>query len=128
MPPWSLEETLTARCLYSATEARVRLLHSKWGGLARYTLKFASFDEVEQVQLEKAFSKVRASKVVEAVLYDLADSDIPHKLIHLVPSANYQSYKLAFASEYVTEAFARLALREARDVVERLIVASTDVG
>jgi hypothetical protein len=81
MPPWSLEETLTARCLYSATEARVRLLHSKWGGLARYTLKFASFDEVEQVQLEKAFSKVRASKVVEAVL---SDSDIPHKLIHLV--------------------------------------------
>jgi hypothetical protein len=114
MPVWSSEEILTCRHLLypSLEESLVNELYSKWGGIARYVLKFA-LDPNQQKLLIQAFDESNIDTVVKSFGQHGVNVDASSRLIHKSVTDGYNCGPYEFASAYVVnEMYNRVYLND----------------
>ncbi|ETI30206.1 hypothetical protein F443_22676, partial [Phytophthora nicotianae P1569] len=130
MPVWSLKEILQCReLIYSTTpEAVVQDCFRRWGGIARYVLRFAQVGN-QQVLLEKAMDIVDLDWLVNACgQLDANDAQVSRRLLHYRVSRTFDNEYFVFASKYVQQAvYKRLYEKDKRKLLE-FISASDGVG
>jgi hypothetical protein len=130
MPVWSIKEILKCReLMYSDTPmAVVQNCFSRWGGIARYVLRYAQVHN-QQVLLEKAMDIVDLDWLVSACgQLDANDTQVSHRLLHYRVSKTFDSTYFVFASQYVQQAvYKRLYEKDKRKLLE-FIAASDGVG
>ncbi len=104
MPPWTLDELKDCCSLvYPNVElALVSELYDKWGGVPRYVLEFAN-NKIKQRDLKSALVQINVNALRDCVGQTAAPDTISHRLIHIMPSADYLTPTLVFASTYVAE-------------------------
>jgi hypothetical protein len=104
MPVWSREEIFACRSeLYpTLSEDLVDDLYSKWGGIARYVLKFAT-DEEQQARLNEALDVSNIDAVVQSFGGSGEKADASSRLIHRSVKDGFHSGTFQFASDYVVD-------------------------
>ncbi|KAL7693781.1 hypothetical protein Plhal304r1_c003g0011841 [Plasmopara halstedii] len=129
MPVWSLKEILKCReLIYSDTPvAVVQDCFRRWGGIARYVLRFAQVGD-QQVLLEKAMDIVDLDGLVNACgQLDANDAQVSNRLLHYRVNKNFDSEYFVFASKYVQQAvYKRLYKKDKRKLLE--FIAASDGG
>ena len=130
MPVWSRNEILKCReLIYSDTpENVVQDCFRRWGGIARYVLRFAQVEK-QQMLLEKAIEIVDLDKLVIACgKLDANDADVSHRLLHYRVNKSFDSQYFVFASQYVQQlVYKRLYDNDKRKLLE-FIAVSDRVG
>jgi len=105
LPPWSLEELKRCRVLIfdsRVAEGQVEELFKLWGGIARFVLEFAD-DPAQKNQLDQAIESATGKSIRDTVDALRQAKDISHKVVHYIPTADYRSFTIAFASNYVAD-------------------------
>ncbi|CEG43475.1 CRN-like protein [Plasmopara halstedii] len=127
MPVWSLKEILKCReLIYSDTPvAVVQDCFRRWGGIARYVLRFAQVGD-QQVLLEKAMDIVDLDGLVNACgQLDANDAQVSNRLLHYRVNKIFDSEYFVFASKYVQQAvYKRLYKKDKRKLLE--FIAASD--
>ncbi|DAZ96716.1 TPA: hypothetical protein N0F65_011753 [Lagenidium giganteum] len=130
MPVWSLNEILQCReLIYSTTpEAVVLDCFRRWGGIARYVLRFAQIEN-QQVLLDRAMDIVDLDWLVNACgQLDASDAHVSHRLLHYRVNKKFDNEYFVFASKFVQQAvYKRLYEKDKRKLLE-LIGVSDGVG
>jgi hypothetical protein len=126
MPVWSSNEILKCReLMYSDTpENVVQDCFRRWGGIARYVLRFAQVDD-QQVLLEKAIEIVDLDWLVNACgKLDANDAQVSHRLLHYRVSKRFNNECFVFASQYVQQlVYKRLYDKDKRKLLEFIALA-----
>ena len=129
-PAFTLPELLRCRaaCYPQLPEARVRALHARWGGSARFVLAQSSEEEQRVLAAELAVS-LRAcdlATVFEVIrMADCGDDETPHWLVHMLAvDAQFVDYTLGFASEYMAARVLCALASRADAAVRRFIAAA----
>ena len=104
MPIWTWEEIQECKnILYSSLpEEKVEELFMKWGGIPRFVLGKA-MDETNTNLLDEAIS-AKATRLKELISYigeSDTETDVSHKLLHIIVHEGYTTKHIAFASDYV---------------------------
>eukprot|EP00158_Paraphelidium_tribonemae_P005208 Partr_v1_DN27225_c1_g1_i6_m38409 putative crinkler (CRN) family protein len=129
MPLWSREEILNCRSLLYPTlsEDLVEGLYLKWGGIARYVLKFAT-DEEQQAFLEEAVDVSNIDAILQSFGGSGEKADVSSCLIHRSVRDGFHSGPYQFASAYVVdEIYSRVYARD-REHLIRFLSATQGIG
>lgn len=129
MPVWSKEELYSCRStLFSSIpEELVENLYLKWGGIARYVLKYAR-DPDQQALLSEAMNISNIDSVVESLGGSGAKADASSRLIHRSVSDGFHSGPYQFASAFVAdEIYSRVYVKD-RDHLFRFLSATQGIG
>ncbi|KAJ3249922.1 hypothetical protein HK103_004236, partial [Boothiomyces macroporosus] len=102
MPVWSREEIFACRSMlyHTLSEDLVEDLYLKWGGIARYVLKFAT-DEEQQARLKEALDISNIDAVLQSFGGSGEKADASSRLIHRSVRDGFHSGPYQFASAYV---------------------------
>lgn len=129
-PAFTLPELLRCRaaCYPQLPEARVRALHARWGGSARFVLAQSSEEEQRVLAAELAASlrTCDLATVFEIIrMADCGDDETPHRLVHMLAvDAQFVDYTLGFASEYMAARVLCALVSRADAAVRRFIAAA----
>eukprot|EP00158_Paraphelidium_tribonemae_P005210 Partr_v1_DN27225_c1_g1_i9_m38414 putative crinkler (CRN) family protein len=129
MPVWLREEILNYRSLLYPTllEDLVEGLHSKWGGIARYVLKFAT-DQEQQASLKEALAVSNVGAILQSFGGYGEKADVSSCLIHRSVRDGFHSGPYQFASAYVVdEIYSRVYARD-REHLVRFLSATEGIG
>jgi hypothetical protein len=129
MPVWSSEEIFACRSFLYPTlsENLVGDLYLKWGGIARYVLKFAT-DEEQQARLKEALDVSNIDSVVQSFGGSGEKADASSRLIHRSVRDGFHSGPYQFASAYVVdEIYSRVNTKD-REHLIRFLSATQGIG
>uniref|UniRef100_M4C4W8 RxLR effector candidate protein n=1 Tax=Hyaloperonospora arabidopsidis (strain Emoy2) TaxID=559515 RepID=M4C4W8_HYAAE len=122
MPVWTQEEIFRCRQLmYSNTPVEiVEDRYLKWGGIARYVLRYA-MDSEKQEELDQAIAKADLKMILSvSVESSGVESDFCHRLLHFrVNWKTLRNEAFDFGSVYIAQkVFATLYKRTRRDLID----------
>lgn len=129
MPVWSEEELYLCRSMIfpSIPEKLVKTLYLKWGGIARYVLKYALVKE-QQALLSEALNISNIDSVVDSFGGSGAKSDASSRLIHRSVINGFSGGPYEFASAYVVdEIYNRIYVKD-RDHLMRFLSVPENVS
>ena len=129
MPVWSKEELSTCRSkLYkSVTEEVMESRYLKWGGIARYVLKYA-LDPDQQALLNVALDISNIDSVVESLGRSGEKADASSRLIHRSVMDGFHSGPYEFASAYVVDEIYNRVYAKDRSHLIRFLSATEGIG
>lgn len=132
MPTFSLSELFRCREIAYPTIPTdvVELLYERWGGSARFTLRFAS--DAAQRDLVKDAESAAENSNLSAAISAVADADggtgkyggSPHILFHLAVSPGFDDCWAIFASEFSRDLVIARAVAHGRQSVSNFLAAS----
>ena len=127
MPTWTYDELQKCRTLSFQQVAanQVKALYNLWGGIPRYVLQYAD-NKLEQNQLQAAIDSANLQLVRDSVGLTAANDNISHRLIHIIPSADYTDSTLNFASMYVADQISNRILQVDETGIRRWIESTVD--
>jgi hypothetical protein len=130
MPVWSRREIFKCRELIypDIPAAVVQSCFRRWGGIARYVLRYAQIDD-QQVLLENAIDIVDINLLVDACgQLDANETRVSHRLLHYRVNTRFTNEYFVFASQYVQqEVYKRLYMKDKQKLVD-FISASDGIG
>ncbi|EGF79877.1 hypothetical protein BATDEDRAFT_25351 [Batrachochytrium dendrobatidis JAM81] len=129
MPVWSKKELHSCRSMLFPTvpQELVESLYLKWGGIARYVLKYALVKE-QQDFLDKALNISNIDSVVKSFGKYGENLDASSCLIHISVKDGFHSGPYQFASDYVVdEIYNRVYVRD-RDHLIRFVSVTREIG
>jgi hypothetical protein len=129
MPVWSKEELFACRStLFSSIpEELVKTLYLKWGGIARYVLKYAR-DPDQQALLNEALDISNIDSVVESFGGSGTKADASSRLIHRSVNDGFHGGPYQFASAYVVDEIYKRVYTQDRIHLIRFLSASQGIG
>ncbi|KAJ3095801.1 hypothetical protein HDU96_001034, partial [Phlyctochytrium bullatum] len=129
MPVWSREEIFACRSMLypSLSEDLVEDLYSKWGGIARYVLKFALVEE-QQARLKEALDVSNIDAVVQSFGGTGEKADASSRLIHRSVRDGFHSGPYQFASAYVVDEIYSRVYAKDREHLIRFLSATQGIG
>ena len=129
MPVWSREEILKCRSMLYPTLSKdlVESLYLKWGGIARYVLKFAT-DEEKQARLQEGLDVSNIDAVLESFGDSGEEADASSRLIHRSVRDGFHSGPYQFASAYVVDEIYRRVYAKDRGHLIRFLSATQGIG
>jgi hypothetical protein len=129
MPVWSREELHSCRSLLfpSLQEELVENLYLKWGGIARYVLKYAR-DPDQQALLNEALDISNIDSVVESFGGSGQKADASSRLIHRSVIDGFHGGPYQFASAYVVDQIYNRVYAKDRNHLIRFLSASQGIG
>jgi hypothetical protein len=129
MPVWSREEMFACRSMLYPTlsEDLVQDLYLKWGGIARYVLKFAT-DEEQQARLNEAMDVSNIDAVLQSFGGSGEKADASSRLIHRSVKDGFHSGPYLFASAYVVDQIYSRVYAKDRQHLIRFLSATQGIG
>ncbi|EGF77367.1 hypothetical protein BATDEDRAFT_27719 [Batrachochytrium dendrobatidis JAM81] len=129
MPVWSKEELHSCRSMLFPTvpQELVESLYLKWGGIARYVLKYALVKE-KQNFLDKALNISNIDSVVKSFGKYGENLDASSCLIHISVSDGFHSGPYQFASDYVVDEIYNRVYARDRDHLIRFVSVTREIG
>ncbi|KAJ8330306.1 hypothetical protein O5D80_001866 [Batrachochytrium dendrobatidis] len=129
MPVWSKEELHSCRSMLFPTvpQELVESLYLKWGGIARYVLKYALVKE-QQDFLDKALNISNIDSVVKSFGKYGEHLDASSCLIHISVSDGFHSGPYQFASDYVVDEIYNRVYARDRDHLIRFVSVTREIG
>jgi len=118
MPVWSKEELYSCRStLFSSIpEELVENLYLKWGGIARYVLKYAR-DSDQQVLLNEALDISNIDSVVESFIGSGAKADAASRLIHRSVRDGFHGGPYQFVLHLLWMKFTDVSMSETENIL-----------
>ncbi|KAK6096218.1 hypothetical protein MT418_8606 [Batrachochytrium dendrobatidis] len=129
MPVWSKEELHSCRSMLFPTvpQELVESLYLKWGGIARYVLKYALVKE-KQNFLDKALNISNIDSVVKSFGKYGENLDASSCLIHISVSDGFHSGPYQFAFDYVVDEIYNRVYARDRDHLIRFVSVTREIG
>jgi hypothetical protein len=129
MPVWSREEIFACRSMLYPTlsEDLVEDLYLKWGGIARYVLKYALVEE-QQARLKEAVDVSNIDAVLQSFGGSGEKADASSRLIHRSVRDGFHSGPYQFASAYVVDEIYSRVYAKDREHLIRFLSATQGIG
>ncbi|EGF78520.1 hypothetical protein BATDEDRAFT_26603 [Batrachochytrium dendrobatidis JAM81] len=129
MPVWSKEELHSCRSMLFPTvpQELVQSLYLKWGGIARYVLKYALVKE-QQDFLDKALNISNIDSVVKSFGKYGENLDASSCLIHRSVKDGFHSGPYQFAFDYVVDEIYNRVYARDRDHLIRFVSVTREIG
>ncbi|OAJ38603.1 hypothetical protein BDEG_22512 [Batrachochytrium dendrobatidis JEL423] len=129
MPVWSKEELHSCRPMLFPTvpQELVESLYLKWGGIARYVLKYALVKE-QQDFLDKALNISNIDSVVKSFGKYGENLDASSCLIHISVKDGFHSGPYQFAFDYVVDEIYNRVYARDRDHLIRFVSVAREIG
>lgn len=129
MPVWSKEELYScpSTLFSSVPEELVEDLYLKWGGIARYVLKYAH-DPDQQALLSEALDISNIDAVLQSFGSSGEKSDASSRLTHRSVDDSFHTGSYQFASAYVVDEIYSRVYAKDRDHLIRFLSATQGIG
>jgi hypothetical protein len=112
MSPWTQEEINSCATLHEIASTVVESRYKKFGGIPRLIFS----DKNEEFELTIKINNSRLKDAVDAVQnIETSRESFSHTLVHIIPSQDYEAYKLRFASDYIYKKVAQSYYEKEKD-------------